>query len=157
MLRWLRDRIAVYKLNRKEKSLDEEAVRVQKAAKEKKQPELYDEWESAAHWEYEVIAWSRKKVVSDALIREADELHLPRPQYGDNGKWEEEEKDEPLAQTGMVLTPEAMAELRGTIRKERRERRETVESWVKIIGGLLTIVTGLVGALIGLVSVLKHK
>lgn len=53
----------------------------------------------------------------------------------------------------MALTPEAMTELRTTIEKERRERRETVEWWVKMIGGFITIGTGLVGALIGLVAV----
>ena len=46
---------------------------------------------------------------------------------------------------------------RAAIRNEKRARRETVEWWVKIIGGFITIVTGLVGALIGLISVLKHR
>jgi len=50
-----------------------------------------------------------------------------------------------------------MTEVRATIRKEKRERRESVEWWVKIISGLITIGTGLVGALIGLVAVWKHK
>ena len=50
-----------------------------------------------------------------------------------------------------------MTELRATIRKEEKERREVFEWWVKVIGGFITIGTGLVGALIGLVSVWKHK
>ncbi len=54
-----------------------------------------------------------------------------------------------------MLTPEAMTELRAAIRKERRERRETVDSWAKIIGRIITICTGLVGAIIGLVAVWK--
>ena len=34
---------------------------------------------------------------------------------------------------------------------------ETIEWRVKLLGGLIGIVTGLIGALIGLVSVWKHK
>lgn len=82
MFTGLRNRIELYEINRQEKKLDEEGRRVQKEAKEKKTPELYDEWYgSMARWEHDVIEWSRKKIVSDALIREADELHLPRPQF----------------------------------------------------------------------------
>jgi len=103
---------------------------------------------------YEDTEWSRKKIKSDSLIKEADELHLPRPDYGANGKWEE---NNPPITTGYVLTPEAMVELRAAVRNEKRARRETVEWWVKIIGGFITIVTGLVGALIGLISVWKHR
>jgi hypothetical protein len=41
-------------------------------------------------------------------------LHLPRPQYGDKGKWEE---DRPQQVTDYVLTPEAMVELRTALVK----------------------------------------
>jgi hypothetical protein len=155
MFRRIRDRIALYKLNRQERKLNAEGERIHKEAREKKDQSIVDEWYgTTAYWQYEEIQWSRKKIPSDALLQEADELHLPRPQYGDKDKWEE---DRPQMVTDYVLTPEAMAELRTTIRKEKRERRETVEWWVKIIGGLITIGTGLVGALIGLVSVWKHR
>ena len=155
MFRGLRERIDLYKLNRREKKLDAEEERVRKKAKEKKDQSILDEWYgTVGYWEYDDIEWERKKIVSDSLVSEADELHLPRPQYGDKAKWEE---DRPQMVTGYVLTPEAMVELRTVIRKEKRERRETVEWWVKIIGGLITIGTGLVGALIGLISVWKHK
>ncbi len=107
------------------------------------------------HYEYEELAWKRKALVSQSLINEADGLHLPRPQYNDKEKWDSNCPEH--VERILALTPEAMTELRTTIRKEKRERRETVEWWVKIIGGLITIGTGLVGALIGLVSVWKHK
>ena len=71
-------------------------------------------------------------------------------------KWEE--ADEYTDNPGQrVLTPEAMAELRATIRKERRERREKIEFYIKLMGGIIAIATGLVGALIGLVSTWNHK
>jgi hypothetical protein len=156
MFRGIRDKIALYKLDRKEKKLDAEGEHVRQKAREKKDQLILDEWYGTyASYEYDDIEWSRKRIVSDSLIREADKLHLPRPQYGEKDKWEEDSK--PPMTAGEALTREAMVDLRAVIRKEKREKRETVEWWVKIIGGLITIITGLVGALIGLVSVWKHK
>jgi hypothetical protein len=148
-------RLQLFRLNRRKRKLAKEEEVYFKKSKEKKQPEILEEWYgTVGFYEYDIIAWEREKIVSDALLEEADELHLPRPQYGDKEKWEQ---DKPQMVTDYVLTTEAMAELRGMIRKEKRERRETFESWVKIIGSLITIGTGLVGALIGLVAVWKHK
>jgi hypothetical protein len=59
--------------------------------------------------------------------------------------------------TRQLLSAEGMTEFRQAIRKERSERRETAQYWLKIIGGFIGILTGLTGALIGLFSVLKHK
>jgi hypothetical protein len=48
-----------------------------------------------------------------------------------------------------------MTELRSAIRKEQAERRAVVEWWLKVVGGSVGILTGLVGALIGLIAILK--
>ena len=48
------------------------------------------------------------------------------------------------------LTPEAMRELRLAIRAARRERLELARSW-------LTSITGLIGALIGLIAVMLGR
>jgi len=155
MFRRIHDRIALYKLDRLKKKVDTEGEHVLKKSREKKEPKIFEEWwEGLGSTHYRYIEWSRKRIASDSLIAEADKLHLPRPHQSDQDKWEE---GRPLTVIGDVLTPEAMVELRTAIRKEKRERRETVEWWLKIIGGIITIGTGLVGALIGLVSVWKHK
>lgn len=146
----LKDRWKLYKLRRQEKKLDEEVERRLVEAKEKNEVDKFREWYNSAYVAYEVIRLSRNRIVSEALMQEADDLHLPRPP-ADRSKWEFGE------QSGMALTPEAMTDIRSAIRKEKRERRETVEWWVKLLGGLIGILTGLVGALIGLVSVWKHK
>jgi hypothetical protein len=57
-------------------------------------------------------------LVSDGLLREADELHLPRPHYNDKSKWDEH-TDEYGMPRGLVLTSEAITELRALIRKDR--------------------------------------
>lgn len=46
-----------------------------------------------------------------------------------------------------------MMELNTAIRQERRARRDEMEWFEKMGGGLITILTGLVGAVIGLVAV----
>lgn len=156
MFNWLSYRLRLYKLNFQQWKYDREAGRQFKLGKKKNDPEFADNWyDSVGHYEYEELAWKRKALVSHSLISEADSLHLPRPQYNDKEKWDSNCPEH--VERTLALTPEAMTELRTTIRKEKRERRETVEWWVKIIGGLITIGTGLVGALIGLVSVWKHK
>ncbi len=48
-----------------------------------------------------------------------------------------------------------MTDLRGAIRKEQAERCAVVEWWLKVVGSSVGILTGLVGALIGLVAILK--
>jgi hypothetical protein len=155
MFREAKKQIALFKLRREEKLLAATGKQIRQQAREKNNPEIYDEWyESEARYEYEGIAWFRKRVFSDSVLEEAEELNLPRPYPGEKGKFEE---DRPPMVPGDVLTLEVMAELRSAIRKERRERRETFEWWVKILGGVLTLVTGLVGALIGLAAILKHK
>src|SRR2546421_7301480 len=142
MSSWLRDRIKIYKLNRLERRLSKIADCVSKEAREKKSPEIYGEWRHTDGWELNAIDWWKECIVSDALLREADKLHLPRPQLGDSDKWN---KDYPSGVYDKLLTTEAMAELRSAIRKARRENREDLESWVKIFGGILGILTGLVG------------
>ena len=156
MFRWFRNRVKLYKINRQERKLNTVGERFLKESREKNEPTIIDNWYDDNSWQYDSIRWSRKELVSNALMEEADQLHLPRPKFSEKTKWEQADEFVPH-QEEFVLTPEAMMELRGTIRKERREQRENAEFWVKIIGGVIAIATGLVGALIGLFAVLKHR
>jgi len=156
MFRWLRNRVKLYKINREKRKLDAIGDRFFRESKEKKDETIIDNWYDEHSWEYDSISWDRKELISNSLLEQADELDLPRPSYSDKSKWEE--ADEYSVDAGKsVLAQTAMIELRSTIRKEQRERRETVEFWMKTLGGGITILTGLVGALIGLVSLLKHR
>lgn len=79
------------------------------------------------------------------LRNEAERYLLPVPEFndGDDGAWE-------LAATAAhyQLKPDAIAELRSAIRKEKKERRENWQSWA-------ALAIGFVGAMIGLVAALK--
>jgi hypothetical protein len=93
-----------------------------------------------------------KTLTSNSLELEARSLWLPIPPRDDDTRWE---RLPDTAQT-RYLSPLGMTELRAAIRKERAEQRAVAEWWIKTLGATIGILTGLIGALIGLVSVLKR-
>jgi len=92
-----------------------------------------------------------RKTITDELIDEAHRLYLPVPLWNDQSKWDSDYAEPPTR----YLTPQAMNELRAAIRKEQAERRAVLEWWLKALGGAVGILTGLIGALIGLIAILK--
>jgi hypothetical protein len=143
------------KLRKSRHVLEKQFNSVARESKRKKDRAILDEWYSINGWEFDSIDAEIKHNDTRDLLDEAEGLYLPTPDRGDESKWISKD-DLNSFENWSVLTPEAMTELRAAIRKERRERRETVESWAKIIGTIITICTGLVGAVIGLVAVWKR-
>ena len=112
---------------------------------------------SSEHW-YGDFMWAiiafeeeEKKLTSNSLEFEARRLWLPIPPREDTTRWEESMDNSHTR----FLSPLGMTELRAAIRKEHSERRAIIEWWLKTLGGAVGILTGLIGALIGLVSVLR--
>jgi hypothetical protein len=106
-----------------------------------------------AHYAFEDIGSDAeiRKLVSDELEWQATALFLPVP-WGDETSWE----TDGASPRTRYMTAQAMTDLRTAIRKERMARREAIEWWVKVIGGAVGILTGLIGALIGLVAVWRR-
>jgi hypothetical protein len=77
------------------------------------------------------------------LTDEAQRLGLIVPSFTDSGLWEKA-----VTAPTYHLKDEAIVALRSAVRKEKKERREVWQSWV-------TLTIGVIGALIGFVSVLK--
>jgi hypothetical protein len=150
----LRTRWKNHKLRTRRRKLEKEFSGVSREAKRKKDNHIVDEWYSVNGWEFASIDAEIKHNDTRDLLDEAEGLYLPTPLPGDGTKWISKD-DLNSFENFSVLTPDSMTELRSFIRKERRERRETVESWAKIVGAIITICTGLVGAVIGLVAVWK--
>jgi len=85
------------------------------------------------------------RLVTQHLLQEVAKNLLPRPDFSAEGMWVESNI------TGRRhLSPEGISELRAKIRQERRERSENVRMW--LVG-----LTGVIGALAGLVAVLFRK
>ncbi|HEY1802111.1 MAG TPA: hypothetical protein VGG46_14365 [Terriglobales bacterium] len=145
-----------HKARARRRKLDKVGARLFKLAKETKDSTDLDNWYDENHQEFDSIAAEIKHNDSAALMDEAEKLYLPTPEYRDEEKWISRDQLNTPTEHWRVLTPEAMTELRTAIRKEKRERRETFESWIKILGGIIAALTGLVGAAIGLIAVL-HK
>lgn len=106
---------------------------------------------------YPIFEAATQENISRDLIEQARKFYLPTPSMGEEDKWVDQEEfgDAYHFRHWRVLTPEAFNELRAAIRKEKRQRREVWESWIKVLVAVVTILTGLVGAAIGLASVLK--
>jgi len=156
---WISDWLKLRRLNRLQSQMDRDGKRVYTEAKAKNEGVLIDNWLDDNYRSLRYIDYTRRELISDSILKEAYKLHLPTPQHTEKTKWQEwtPEPDEESDVTKAVLSDEGMTELRQAIRKERRERREVWEFWLKTVGAIVAICTGLAGALIGLVSVLKHK
>ena len=144
----LRTRIRLWRLDRQQRRLDAEGNRIKK-----KSHYEWRKWQNSyAGLDYMAIESEETELMSEELIYQAYKRFIPIPPRRDKAKWE----TTPESSQG-VLTREAMTELRAAIRKEDSERRAVAEWWVKVVGGILGILTGLIGALIGLVAVWHRR
>jgi hypothetical protein len=99
-----------------------------------------------------------RQVIHDQIARletvywrnEAQRHLVPVPSFDASEVLDNETLNWELASTRIQyqLKPKALAELRSAVRKEKKEQREAWQSWVALVIGLL-------GTIIGLVSVLK--
>jgi hypothetical protein len=84
------------------------------------------------------------------LVKKARQLRVQVPSYGDKEAWTRS------ARLGSYhLTPEAYVALRSVIRKEQNERWQFWELRTKVLITLGTTATGLVGAIIGWIALVK--
>ena len=147
-------RYTLWKLHRERRRLERENKRVWEEAQKKDDEAIYSGWRAEHGWELDLNDASINTLKSLDLVRRAEKLYLPTPERG--GKDWLAQEDLPGAASIMgsysVLTPQAMNELRAAVRKASREN---IEWWVKVVGGAIGILTGLVGALIGLIAIWK--
>jgi hypothetical protein len=90
--------------------------------------------------------------LSNDLVTEAHWLKIPTPRYSDGCEEWRRYDDGALA-----LRTAAFKPLRDQVREERKMRFEAFSRWVTLIGTLVTMLVGLTGALIGLVSVWRRR
>ncbi len=92
-------------------------------------------------------------IVTADLVRQAQRLRLPVPEYPTGSGPDDDENENwrrGWVYGARLLTNAGIAKLRREIRQERKERREGAMTWIAAL-------TGLVGALTGLAAVLLGK
>ena len=87
-------------------------------------------------------------IQTNMLLHEASRLGLPI--HSEPSDWEVG------TQSGKrSLTVAKTLEVRRQIRAEKSERRAVWEAWARIVGPAFTVATGFIGAVIGLISMLR--
>jgi hypothetical protein len=103
-----------------------------------------------------MVDWEKEAAETDKLLLELQRRGIELP--NDPSLWFDdlEEQSGTLEEiellTRSYLTPKGKAVANALIRKDKRQN---VEWWIKIIATLATLITGLLGALIGLLAFLK--
>ena len=130
------------KMNRRYRK---EAAALRETGSPLEQEELAGDW----HFHDVMAEDSISAIVTQRLIAKANKLDLPTPPYPkardeENPCWYYSDDG-----TERLLTAQGRTVLRDSIRKEKRERFEARSRWV-------TLITGILGAAIGLVTVLTN-
>lgn len=153
----LSTRFENWKLRRQRQAVLKSRDRALKGLKGGQLDSAWTEWRGTEGFNLDIIDATIQENISRDLIQQAQKLHVPTSGVGGKNKWMEQEEfgDAYHFRHWRVLSPEAFSELRTAIREEKRQRRKTWAFWVKLAGIIITALTGLIGAAIGLVSVLK--
>lgn len=98
-----------------------------------------DRLEGQLSWEVEIPMHEIDRIRTRRLLRKADRLSVPIPTMSDDGHlWRRSHQLGTYA-----LTTEGYAEVRRSIRAEKRERREGALAWAGLFIGVLGALTGL--------------
>jgi hypothetical protein len=131
---------------RLDKAYGKEAEALRKAGKHQEREEKLAEWGADGQLAEDEIS----EIVAERLINKARRLDVPLPPYPIEGDAHQYEFWETSSITGRyILTQKGRALVRDALGKEKRERFESKARWV-------TLFTGIIGAAIGLVSVLTN-
>lgn len=141
-------RIALFKLNRKR---SKEASAISKLAEEARKTggerKAQEVWQSESS-DLCMIDEEILGLLSRYHMSEANKRFLPTPPFSEkDGIWEWSNYTR-----GYHLTEKGIRELRGVIRNDKKERMELLSYWYPWIGVLF----GLIGAITGLISVIKQ-
>jgi hypothetical protein len=128
-----------------DKAYGKEVEALRKASKHQEAEEKLAEWSADGRQVEDEI----DEIVSQRLLKRARRLDVPIPSPLFGNLEEDEFWDRSYSSGGYILTRKGRAVLRDAVRKEKRERFESKARWI-------TLFTGIIGAAIGLVSVLTN-
>lgn len=90
-------------------------------------------------------------IETDQLYRKAQKFGIEFPKNKHNWWWDDIDHEGENFRNYLTDIGKA-----SVLRLIREERRKDIEWWVKIIGGVITLLTGLAGSIIGIIAVLKN-
>jgi hypothetical protein len=142
-MNFLSYRIKLFKYSRESEQIRKSYLKDLDVAKKKGDREEIQSLLSALQYEQSEPEDKIKLLKTHYLISIADKLSLPTPPITE--KDERWEKGDFLDR--YVLTNKGITELRGLIRQENKEKHEIILRWIPIIIGLIGAITGLVAVL----------
>jgi hypothetical protein len=99
--------------------------------------------------EMALLGDKQSETVSIYLVQRANAVHIPTPDHFDQCAWEISHR------TGMHrLNKDAVAKLASAIRKEKQERLHLWERRARVFASAATALTGFMGALIGVMTLI---
>jgi len=142
MINWIKYRIelnlAKHELAKCHRPYDKELKQLRRSGNKNKLRELWSERQGVCQIDEVNIEF----VITKYLRNRANELGIPLPDYNDENHWQND------FGPSYYLTDKGKYEINKKIRQEMKERREP---FIQI----LALIIGLLGALTGLVSILK--
>jgi hypothetical protein len=128
-----RPKIWKYELERRR--LDKEMNSVEAQAQQRNDPTISEGWYAENRWRFEENFAVLNGMKTQQILKQAEKYLLPIPPKKDeNGKWVE------TALGAWVLSSTGRKELRASIQKARRD---SIEWRLKVVGGVIVILTGL--------------
>jgi len=140
MFEGIKYRYHLWKLLRKKKRTEriyDEAIKDAKAKSKEDEKQAISE----AMFFIDEEDFGIRELYTDHLCYIAKRLIVPLPEFKDESMWQQ-------SFNRYILTPKGIYELKKLIRNEQKEKREIIFSWI-------TLLIGLLGTLIGVISVLK--
>lgn len=104
-----------------------------------------------ARFESDLIEFEIDSLMTGELTRLAERYFIPVPAPEEAKCW----KEYPAISREQVLSAEGVSRLRDALRDERKRRREGVISMIDAVAKVATILTGLGGVTIGIISFSK--
>jgi hypothetical protein len=131
--------------NNLDRNYRSKAAALRKANDQAQYEILISEWHFEGKEAEDVI----NALVTRSLVAKANKLDLPIPPYPKHNEQENAYWYYSDDGSERILTAQGRAELRDSVRREKRERFESRSRWV-------TLFTGIIGAAIGLVTVITN-
>jgi hypothetical protein len=155
MFDWLRYKLELWSIVREQRRIDRLFERNAKEYAEAQKNEGYEGKvpKSIQRLNRDILTLEAKALLAETiyLYSLAHKLRVPTPNDSKPELW-----TEGLFAGSKRLTDEAFADFRATVRKEQNERWQYWELRLKVLGVVLTGLTGAIGALIGLVATFKR-